>query len=65
MGDTDPLALLARLTPDAIRARLDELHREERALRTLLRSSVYRHAGRPDATAPRDDRREGGERCRE
>jgi hypothetical protein len=38
-----PLALLAKLKPDEIRAWLDELRREERALKVLLRSGVYRH----------------------
>jgi hypothetical protein len=42
----DPLALLAALDPEQIRARLDTLEREARALRVLLRSTMARRAHR-------------------
>jgi hypothetical protein len=59
---TDPLLLLDQLTEAEIRQRLDQLTRQERALRVLLRSVVARdraarrHAAArdlaPQATAP-------------
>jgi hypothetical protein len=49
-----PADLLDSLDPDAIAARLDELDRESRALRVLLRSARARRRGqgRPPAEAP-------------
>jgi hypothetical protein len=44
----DAVEILANLTPEKIRTRLDEIKREARALRVLLRSARARHDGRPD-----------------
>jgi hypothetical protein len=38
----DPVALVDRLDPDAIRTRLADLDRQSRALRVLLRAAVAR-----------------------
>jgi hypothetical protein len=38
----DPVALVDRLEPDAIRERLGELDRQVRALRVLLRAAIAR-----------------------
>jgi hypothetical protein len=38
----DPVTLLSHLPADAIRARMDELEAEQRALRVLLRSALAR-----------------------
>jgi hypothetical protein len=38
----DPVTLVDRLEPDAIRERLVELDRQSRALRVLLRAAVAR-----------------------
>jgi hypothetical protein len=38
----DPIGLIAQLSADEIRARLDELDAEQRALRVLLRSVAAR-----------------------
>ncbi len=42
MDTADALAALRTLTPDAIRARLDELEAEAQSLRTLLRATLAR-----------------------
>jgi hypothetical protein len=41
----DPVAIVQSLDADAIAARLDELAREEQALRVLLRSARARQKG--------------------
>jgi hypothetical protein len=48
---TDPVALLATITTEDIRVRLDQLDAEQRALRVLLRSAIARERAR--------DRRKG------
>lgn len=57
MDTTDPIALLERLDPDAIAARLEEIEREGKALRVLLRSARARQnsAGRRKAVATPTD----------
>jgi hypothetical protein len=40
----DPVALVDALDPDAIAARLDEIDRESKALRVLLRAARARRA---------------------
>jgi hypothetical protein len=52
----DPLALVEALEPQAIRERLQDLGRQERALRVLLRSALARQ---PRAGAPPSCSREG------
>lgn len=42
---TDPAALVSGLRADDIRARLDALESEERALRVLLRAAAARERG--------------------
>lgn len=56
----DPLAILAALTPEMIRARLDQLDGEAEALRTLLRSISRRQRAAtrpPRKPTPRDDKK--------
>jgi len=48
--DCDPGALLAALDPEVIVARLQELDREARALRVLLRAVRARQRGGPPHT---------------
>jgi hypothetical protein len=43
---TDPTAVVETLDPAAILARLEDLDREARALRVLLRAARARHGGR-------------------
>lgn len=43
----NPVTLLDSLDIEAIRTRLDELDREARALRVLLRSACVRQRGQP------------------
>ncbi|MBA4065462.1 MAG: hypothetical protein C0501_17460 [Isosphaera sp.] len=50
-ADLDPSDLVRRLDPEAIRARLDAMHRERQALLILLRASL--------AAGTRTPRREG------
>lgn len=42
----DASAMIAAISPDSIRARLEEIDREARALRVLLRSAVARQRQR-------------------
>jgi hypothetical protein len=55
MDTPDPVTLVDALDPDVIRERLDELHRQESALRALLRAALARRRGvarRPAGTPP-------------
>jgi hypothetical protein len=42
MPSTDPIAFVDELDPDVIRERLDDLDRQSRALRVLLRAALAR-----------------------
>jgi hypothetical protein len=56
---TDFAALIDSLDADAIRAQLEDLDRQERALRVLLRSAVARQrAQQRHRVAPEDPRGE-------
>ena len=54
MATIDPLKVLAELTPERIRERLQELDREVRALRILLRSALARQHAETRRTSPKE-----------